>query len=448
MKKISRLLAALLAVLMLVTGFVGCHSKDEIAFTIGESKFTSAMFSCVQFFSAQSARSAIYNHLTDNELSTENIKYENYKFDEEGKVAATGTPYEKFVRQSAIDMLRQNAAIEALMKAEKLELDEDSRNSASWEAWAYWNFGCDYSTYAQYAQMGMESQLYSYYAPYAYILAENGVAYETYLEYMLFDAKYSFYFEHLYGEGGAKEIKKDDLKKFMTEHYVLADNITFSQMDSDNKKLSDEKLKELKAIADGYAERLNAGESFDVIYKEETKRQEEASKNTSSTTSTSSDKNSSTASGNASSNTSSIVSSEAASSSETSSTASTTTSSSTTSSGSTKYSPESFKGLYGDEETGSENKMMEQYKKQELNKAVVLEDTENSQYILFVKRDLLDEDYEDYWYDYLKLNVSYLLKQDEYDDALDEKGNAMKLYEDTHATSPFDVDEITFTLDE
>ncbi len=428
MKKLSRLLAVVLAVLMLMTAFVGCHSKDEIAFTIGESKFTSAMFSCVQFFSAQSARSAIYSHLTDNELSTENIKYENYKFDEDGNVAASGTSYEKFVREAAIKTLRQNAALDAFFKAEGLELDEDTVNATTYEALSYWNYGCDYSTYYQYAVYGMESQLSSYYTPYAYLLQENGIAYETYLEYMLYDAKYNFYFEHLYTEGGAKEISKDDLTAYMTEHFVLGDSITFSKTDSDGNDLSSDELTALKAIADGYAERLNAGESFDVIYEEETKRQEADSDTTSSSSSTSSDASSETAS------------SETASSDD--------TSSSNTSSEDEEYSPEDYKGLFGDEETGSENSMFAEYEKQEIDKAVVLEDTTNSQYILFVRRDLTDEIYEDYWFDYLSLSVSYLLKQDEYDTSLDEKGNSLTLNEDTYATSPFDVDEIKFELED
>ena len=289
--------------------------------------------------------------------------------------------------------------------------------------------------------MGMESQLASYYTPYAFILSENGIAYETYLEYRKYDAKYDFYFKHLYDEGGSKEVSKDDVTKYMDEHFVLGDYITFSKKGSDNKDLSKEKLEALKAIADKYAERLNAGEDFKTINDEETKRLEEEKKaNTSSNSSTTSSNGSSTASG-----TSSVTSSESASSNDTSST---TTSSSTTSSGETKYSPESYKGLYGDKDSGYDDKLFAEYKKQELDKAVVIDDTENAQYILFVKRDMFDDEYEDYWYDGLRPNILYLLKQDEFDKSLDEKGNSLSLTEDTHATSPFDVDDIKFELED
>lgn len=440
MKKLSRLLCICLAVFMMVGSFAGCHEKDEIAFTIGESKFTSAMFSCVQFFSASYARNSIDAYVSENKLDSKNVKYESYKFDADGKIAATGTPYEKFVRDEAIRVLRQNAALDALMKEKNLTVDEESSNAAGWEAWALWYYGCDYNTYYQYASYGMTDSLASYYTPYALLLEENGVAYSTFLEYKMYDAKYDFYFKHLYGEKGEKEVKKDDIVKFMTEHYVVADHITLSKKDDQSKDLSADKLKELKAIFDGYAERLNAGESFETIYKEETKRVEDEKKsNTTSSNSstTSSDASSATNSSNASSTTSS----------DASSTASTTTSSSTTSSGETKYTPANYTGIFGDDETSYADALFSEYKKQEVGKAVVIDDTTNSQYILFVRRDITDATYKDYWFDGLKSSILYSLKQDEFDDSLNEKGKALTLTEDTHATSPFDVDEIKFDIE-
>ena len=57
MKKLSRLLAVVLAVLMLATAFVGCHEKGEIAFKVGDTEFTSAFFSCTQFYIVRARRS-------------------------------------------------------------------------------------------------------------------------------------------------------------------------------------------------------------------------------------------------------------------------------------------------------------------------------------------------------------------------------------------------------
>ncbi len=436
MKKLSRLLAVVLAVLMIATAFAGCHKKDEIAFTIGDTKFTSAMFSCTQFFVANSVRSTIDTYISDNELDSTNVKYENYYFDSEGNVAATGTSYEKYVRAETIKTMRQNAAIADMMKKKNFSLDQDTVDSYTLETACYWNYGCDYSTYYQYAASGMDPS--SYYTPYGLILEANGVGYDTFLEYRKYDAMYSFIFEKLYTEeGGEKEISKDDLIAFMTEHYVLADYLTFSKNDDSGNALSDEKLKELKSVIDGYAERLNNGEKFEAIDKDNDKRLEDEEKANSS----------SSATGSTSSNASSEVSSSTSTNSSTASDSTTTSSSTTSSEDDEKYSPEEWKGLFGDEEAGYDNAMFAEYKKQEVDKAVVLEDTENSQYILFVKLDMLDEMYGDYWYDYLKTTVAYNMKQEEFDGDLDNLGGSFKLDESTFATSPFDVKDIKFTVE-
>lgn len=82
--------------------------------------------------------------------------------------------------------------------------------------------------------------------------------------------------------------------------------------------------------------------------------------------------------------------------------------------------------------------------KQEFGKAVVLEDTKNSQYLLVVRRDMTDKLYEDYWFDNLRDTVTYALKQDEFDAVINEFGAALSFNEDKHATKPFGVDDIKF----
>ena len=47
MKKLLRVIAVALSVAVLVPVLGACHKKNEIAYTIGGHKFTSAMYSCV-----------------------------------------------------------------------------------------------------------------------------------------------------------------------------------------------------------------------------------------------------------------------------------------------------------------------------------------------------------------------------------------------------------------
>lgn len=428
MKKISRLLAVVLGVIMISAAFVGCHDKDEIAFTIGDSKFTSAMYSCVLYAAADSARGDIDTYISDNKIEVDKVNYASYKFDAEGNVSAEGTvTYNTFVRNEAIKTLKQFASLEAIMKANNLELDSDSLNSAKYEAACLWNYGCNSYYYQYYASKGVNPL--NYFAPMSQDLGENGVAYSTFEKYMIYNSMYDFYFEHLYGEGGEKALPETDINDYMTKHYTVADTITFSKKDSNGKDLSDEKLAELKALADGYAERLNAGEAFEDIYAEENKRLEEEKKkdDTSSSNSTSSGSTSSNA-----------ISSEA--------TSSGTASSETTSSEEEDkgYTPPDYTGLFGDEETSYEYALFSEMLKQDIGKAVVLEDTENSQYLLIVRRDMNDEAYEEYWFDNLRDSITYAMKQDEFDNSLNEYGNSLKLTEDTYATKSFGVDDIKY----
>ena len=420
MKKLSRVLAVILAVLMFTTAFVGCHGKDEIAFTIGDAQYTSGMYSCVLFMSASNARSAIDTYIKDNEIKVETVDYSSYKFDDEGKVSTTGTiSYDDFVKTGAIRLLKEYTVLNAWMKDKNLELDEDTLASIEIEAQSQWYYGCDYNTYYQYASQGMDSYLSQYYTPYGLYLEENGVAFSTFLKYLTYESTYNFYFNDLYGEGGEKEVPKKDITEFMTAHYVIADTISFSKKDDTDKELSDEKLKELKALADSYAERLNKGEKFEDIYKEEQARLEkEQNKNNSSNASTS-------------------ASSENASSEN--------TSSSTVSSGEKEYTPAEYTRVFGDKESNAEYAMFDDIKKQEVGNAVVLEDKENSEYLLIVKGDILAEEY---WFKNLRSNITFSLKQEEFDKALKTACDALKVEEDTHATAPFDVKDVKFEIDE
>ncbi len=430
MKKLTRLLCLMLATIMLLGAFTGCHKKNEIAYTIGESKFTSAMYSCVLYISAATARSEIDTYISDNKIEVKKVDYNTYKFNDKGEVDPTGKySYKSFVEDEAVKLLKQYATLDALMKEKNLKIDDDAVLNAQNEAFCQWYYGCSVYYYNYYTSMGYDPS--SLFTPAYTYMEKNGVAYTTYEKYHLYEAAYDFYFTHLYGEKGEKEVAKDDIVKDMVANYAIADVITFSKKDSTNKEFSNDKLKEIKALADKYAERLNKGEKFEDIYKEEQKRLEDENKPANDYSSSST----STTSSNASSSTTSST---------TSSTASSTTSSTTSSNKDEGYTPAEYVAIYGSDKTSYESSLFSEILKQTVGNAVVLEDTENSQYILMVRRDMTDKLYEDYWFDSLRSTVTYSMKSDEYDASLNEYGNKLALKEDTYATKPFGVDDIVF----
>ncbi len=435
MKKLARLLCLILAIVMLFGTFTGCHKKNETAFTIGESKFTSAMYSCVLYISAATARSSIDTYISDNKIEVKKVDYTTYKFNDAGDVDPQGKyAYKSFVRDEAVKLLKQYATLDAFMKEKNLKLDDDAILNAQNEAFCQWYYGCSVYYYNYYTSMGYDPS--SLFTPAYTYMEKNGVAYATYEKYYLYEAAYDFYFTHLYGEKGEKEVAKDDIVKDMVANYTIADVITFSKKDSTDKEFSDAKLKEIKALADKYAERLNKGEKFEDIYKEEQKRIEEENK-------TANNYSSSATSGTTSSNASSGTTSNTTSS-TTSSTASSTTSSTTSSGEDEGYKPAEYVAIYGSDKTSYESAMFSEILKQTIGNAVVLEDKENSQYMLVVRRDMTDKLYEDYWFDSLRSTVTYSLKSDEFNASLNEYGNKLALKEDTYATKPFGVDDIVF----
>lgn len=93
----------------------------------------------------------------------------------------------------------------------------------------------------------------------------NGVSESTYKQYML-DSYYSnLYFDHLYGAEGEKAVSAEDVRTAMLENYVIADMLNASY----SGKTDDEKA-ELKAKFEGYETALKNGTmTFEQAYKEQ-----------------------------------------------------------------------------------------------------------------------------------------------------------------------------------
>ena len=420
MKKLSRVLAAVLSVLMIMSCFVGCHKKGEIAYTIGDHTYTSAMYSCVLYISASSARGLIDTYISDNKIETKKVDYSSYKFNEERKVDPKGTiSYSEHVKTEAVRILTQYSVIMDKMKAEKLEMDKDAVETAKVQASYYWYVGCDYDTYSYYTSYGADPS--SYFTPYATYFEPNGVALSTYEQYMVYEYMYNFYFEHLYDEGGAKEVSKEDLNKYLSEHYTIADIINFSKVDSEQKQLSDDELTKLKKQADDYAKRINDGETFEVIYKdyedslkteeekkeeekkEEDKKEEDKKEDTSSNNDKTDDKKEEDKK--------------------------------------EEYTPESYTNVFGAEGTDYESKLYDDINKLTVGPAVVIDDTDSKSYVLAVKGDILKESY---WLNNMRSSILLDLKQDEYDKDLDEAAKSLTVTVDKHAIAPFGVKDIKF----
>lgn len=83
----------------------------------------------------------------------------------------------------------------------------------------------------------------------------------------------------IYGEGGEKEVKDDELAKFMNENYARVKYYTFTKKGDDGGNLSDDELKNLKDEVEGLIAMMKNGGNFDSVmdaYEDLQKQIEEA----------------------------------------------------------------------------------------------------------------------------------------------------------------------------
>ncbi len=227
MQNIKKLSALFLAVVMLLS-FTACHKKGEIAVKIGNYKFSSAYYMCALMSADSEARTKVDNEENKGADSSaaatsSEINYSKKKID--------GKKFDKWVKDTAMESLKEIAAYKTLCKKYDLKIDDQTKEQAGYYAEYYWS------------QYGYSA----YYEP-------NGVSKETYSEYAM-DAYYAnLYFEYLYGAEGEKAISTDEVNKAMDENYVLVDMIQ-----SDLSEKSEEEIAEEKTKLQGYADQINAG---------------------------------------------------------------------------------------------------------------------------------------------------------------------------------------------
>ncbi len=233
MKNIKRIIASAL-VLVMALSFTACHKKNEIAVKAKDVEFTSAYYMCALINADSEAKAKVQEDLSEEEASAEEINYFSKKID--------GKKYEEWVKDTALASLKEIAAYKLLCQENKVELDKEMLTNAETYASYYW------SSYG-----------------YSMIYEPNGVAQSTYTQYMKDSYCSEAYFEHLYGEGGEKEIAAKDVKTKIYGSFIIADilNASFTS------EMKDKEKKEIKTKLDGYVKALNDGtKTFEDVYKE------------------------------------------------------------------------------------------------------------------------------------------------------------------------------------
>jgi len=232
MNTLKKLFAIVLCIALSITCLAGCHQKGEIAVKIGDVEFTSGYYACALVFADSEARTLVEEGLSEEELKEE-VEYHKHKIEK--------TDYVTWVKNSALDALREIAAVKTLCAKAKVELDKETRSEAE--------------TYADY--------MWDTYG-YSVLMEPNGVAKATFKQYMTDTYLSDAYFDHIYGKDGEKEISTKKLQKHLADNYVIVNKLEVN--------FTDEKTDEIKKIKnqfEGYAADLKSGKrEFEEVYLE------------------------------------------------------------------------------------------------------------------------------------------------------------------------------------
>ena len=177
-------------------------------------------------------RSKVNEQLKSDSKSTSDVDYAKQTIDK--------TPFYDWVNDRADTLINEYLYIDSEYNKAKLSMTDDETKK-------------------------METYLsYQWSLSYQYICEPNGVSKDSYLQYQKVAVyKRNALFKSIYGEGGSKEVDNETVLKF-----VIANTIKVSTVDKSSKALPDEEIEKYKTQLQGYADRLNKGESFDTIYVE------------------------------------------------------------------------------------------------------------------------------------------------------------------------------------
>jgi len=233
MNTLKRILAFTVCLALVLTCFVGCHEKGEIAVKIGDVEFSSGYYACALVYADMEARSLVDEQLSEKDDSSDEIKYYKYKVE--------NTDYTKWVENKVLKNLKELAALQILCAEADISLDAESISLSDTNSDYLWdNYG------------------------YSVLMEANGVSKETFKQYMRDTYFADAYFKHLYGKDGEKEVPADKITKQLSDNYILANTLEVSFSD-----LTDEKIKEKKDQFAAYEDSLKDGsKTFEEIYLE------------------------------------------------------------------------------------------------------------------------------------------------------------------------------------
>lgn len=174
----------------------------------------------------------------------------------------------QWIKDETLKAVRRFVAIQRKCDELGITLTEEEENEISVDVNKTWENENQYVKYLYgYETMG------DYYE-------SRGIAQESFKEISRVNELQNKLFLHFYQKGGELEVTESEIDSYLKETYCAVKYISFSYTDASGKALeSDADKKAVKDKAQGYADRLNNGESpVDVFYEYNLSRVEESVK--------------------------------------------------------------------------------------------------------------------------------------------------------------------------
>lgn len=235
-KKIS---ALLLAAVVAVMCFAGCHKKGETVLSLDGYEIPSGLYLAVQLNSFNQFSSEVQSQLGSNNKPSSITDYLKYSID---SVSA-----EDWIHNKTIEALRSYVAVERKFAEAGLSLEKTDTSMVDYYMQYYWDY---YGYKSFYEANGVSSDSYR-------LIWEN-----TAKSNKLFTYYYDKADEET-GLGGIYAVSDEDIVKYLGENYILADRLTITVSDD-----GDVTAESAMSKLNGYARRINSGISFETIKEE------------------------------------------------------------------------------------------------------------------------------------------------------------------------------------
>lgn len=252
MKPFKKVAAVLLAAVMIVLS-AGCTPislSKEWSYKYGDDQLSIGVY----IYSLYQAYSQAQSYAEKNEDYSSDKSFMSLEItDDDGnkKVA------KDWILEEADKITKSILAVDSELAKYDITLDTATKDEAKKTAQSTWDMGA----YAS----------YGYFDPLSKKLEPYGVSFESfYTSSYEAMAKQSALFNALYGKGGAKEVKDDELKSYVKENYTdykyLPVNLYTTETDdsgnSTNTALSDDDKKKVENELKQYAEQITGGKAF------------------------------------------------------------------------------------------------------------------------------------------------------------------------------------------